>query len=267
MRATPYPQSLEVNLEPAVRPDAAAYESLVPDAETAVLLCHGFTGSPRSMRPWAEYLEAAGFSVSVPLLPGHGTSWQDANHHTWQEWFASIQEAYQRLREKHDRVYVAGLSMGGALALRLAQTHADVAGIILVNPAVASYDQRLKALGVLQHFSGSIGGIGNDIAKRTEDPSIDEYGYDRTPLKAAHSMYTGLWPRVRADLGRVSQPILYFRSRTDHCVDGASLPIIIEGVASRDVTVRILARSWHVATLDYEAEKIFTESVEWIRTH
>ena len=104
-----------------------------------VLLCHGFTGSPQSLRPWAEHLAKAGFSVSLPLLPGHGTTWQDLNRSRWPQWYAAVNVALSQLLTRCDAVVVAGLSMGGALALRLAQQRGgDVAGVILVNPAVKS---------------------------------------------------------------------------------------------------------------------------------
>src|SRR5579859_1859428 len=111
---------------------AAAGGALLPGAEpfeaapggaygrVGVLLCHGFTGSPQSLRPWARHLAEAGFRVSLPLLPGHGTRWKDLQSTTWQDWYAEVDKALRVLREDCDSVFVAGLSMGGGLALRLA---------------------------------------------------------------------------------------------------------------------------------------------------
>src|SRR5690606_8957900 len=83
-------------------------------AAVGVLLCHGFTGSPQSLRPWGEQLAAAGYSVELPRLPGHGTTWQEMNRTTWQEWYACVDEALTRLRGHCSTTFVAGLSMGGA---------------------------------------------------------------------------------------------------------------------------------------------------------
>jgi carboxylesterase len=66
-------------------------------AEVGVLLCHGFTGTPQSMRPWGEYLAARGLTVSVPLLPGHGTRWQDMQQTGWQDWYAEVDRALREL--------------------------------------------------------------------------------------------------------------------------------------------------------------------------
>ena len=105
--------------------------------EVGVLLCHGFTGSPQSLRPWGEYLAERGLSVSLPLLPGHGTRWQDMQLTGWQDWYAEVDRELRGLTARCRQVFVFGLSMGGALTLRLAARHsAAVSGIALVNPSV-----------------------------------------------------------------------------------------------------------------------------------
>ena len=78
-----------------------------------VVLCHGFTGMPGSMRPWAEALAAAGHTVRVPLLPGHGTRWQDANRRTWEQWYDELERAFDAVRANCTHTFVMGLSMGG----------------------------------------------------------------------------------------------------------------------------------------------------------
>src|SRR5258708_2716097 len=87
---------------------------------TGVLLCHGFTGSPHSLRPWAEYLAEAGLSVSVPRLPGHGTTWQEMSRTRWEDWYAEVDRGYEDLRGRSGEIFVMGLSMGACLALRMA---------------------------------------------------------------------------------------------------------------------------------------------------
>ncbi|MBA2717382.1 MAG: alpha/beta fold hydrolase [Propionibacteriales bacterium] len=227
---------------------------------TGVLLTHGFTGSPASMRPWGEHLAADGFTVSVPRLPGHGTTWRELNSTTWQDWYAEVSRSLDALRDSCEEVFVTGLSMGGCLALRLAEERGDdVAGLILVNPSVASTDKRLVALPLLKRLVPSLPGIGNDIKK----PGAEEHCYDRTPLKALDSLRQ-MWKLTREDLPKVTSPLLVFRSVEDHVVKPLSAQIITQRVSSRDVTERVLDNSYHVATLDYDADSIFTESAEFI---
>jgi len=225
-----------------------------------VLLSHGFTGQPASITPWGEALAAKGYAVEVPRLPGHGTTWQEMSTTTWEHWYAEITKTFEKLVAENDAVVVGGLSMGGALVLRLAADHPDrVAGVVVVNPAVATKRLDVKLLPVLKHVVASFPGIANDIKK----PGAEEHGYTRTPLRAAHSMMSA-WAPLVADLPRVTAPLLYFRSTEDHVVDERSQPLITGRVSSRDVTVVPLENSYHVATIDNDAEKIYEDSAAFV---
>lgn len=225
-----------------------------------VLLSHGFTGSPASMVPWGRHLADRGFAVAVPRLPGHGTTWQEMNTTGWSDWYAELERAFEKLRANCDQVVVGGLSMGGGLVLQLAADKGTaVAGVMLVNAAVASSNKQLLALPVLKRFVPSMPGIVNDIKK----PGQDEIGYHRLPLKGLYQV-TRMWKAVVPDLPKVTQPLVYFQSAEDHVIDPSSAETVLSAVSSRDTTHRMLADSYHVATLDHDAEAIFTESAEFV---
>lgn len=249
----------------AIDPHAAplsvpARPELTGGRRVGVLLSHGFTGSPFSIRPWGQHLAALGYAVEVPRLPGHGTSWQEMNRTGWSDWYAEVTRAFEKLSAENDAVVVGGLSMGGALVLRLAADHTDrIAGVVVVNPAVSTLRKDVLALPVLKHVVPAFPGIVNDIKK----PGMDEHGYPKSPLKAAASMMAG-WKTLRGDLGRITAPLLYFRSTVDHVVDESSEPLITGGVSSADVTVRRLENSYHVATIDNDAPMIFEESAAFV---
>jgi len=244
---------------------------LMPGAEafsheggaTGVLLCHGFTGSPQSLRPWADYLAAAGLSVSLPRLPGHGTTWQEMARTRWEDWFAEVDRAFQELRAWSDEIFVMGLSMGGCLALRLAERHGPaVRGLVLVNPSITA-DTRLFALApVLKLVVPSLKGIASDIKKE----QASELGYSRVPVKAAATL-PRLWRVTQQHLGELTQPVLSYQSTTDHVVGPASLALLRQALPAGQLEVRELADSYHVATLDNDAEVIFTGSLEFVRAH
>ena len=241
------------------------YADASPDAQdgqrVGVLLLQGFTGSPASMVPWGRALAERGLGVAVPRLPGHGTTWEELNRTRWADWYGEAERAFEKLRANCDQVVVGGLSMGGSLALRLAADRGrEVAGIVLVNPAVNTERKDVLALPVLKHLVGSFPGIANDLKK----PGVEEHGYTRTPLKAAHSMVSS-WKLLREDLPKVTQPMLMFLSREDHVADQSSARIIKGAVSSRDLSERMLENSYHVATLDNDAPIIFEESAEFIR--
>jgi carboxylesterase len=238
----------------------AARPELTGGKRIGVLLSHGFTGSPYSMKPWGRYLADRGYAVTVPRLPGHGTSWQQLNVTTWADWYGELARAFDTLRKENDAVVVGGLSMGGALVLQLAARHdADISGVVLVNPAVATKRKDVKLLPVLKHLVSSFPAIANDIKR----PGQDEHAYDRTPLKATHSMLSA-WPGVIEGLPRITKPVLYLRSSEDHVVDELSEGLILRGLASTDVRRSALTNSYHVATLDNDDQHIFEESAAFI---
>lgn len=229
--------------------------------DVGALLCHGFTGTPGSLRPWAEHLAAAGLTVRLPRLPGHGSTWQEMNRTHWQDWYAEVSRALDQVRGRCTTVVVMGLSMGGTLAIRLAEErHDDVDGLVLVNPALHSEDWRLRLLPVLAHLVPSLPGISSDIAM----PDVVEPAYTRTPLRALHSL-TGLWKLTKADLAKVDQPLLLFRSLTDHVVEPSNSAYLLEHVSSDEVEERLCNDSFHVATLDYDAPAIFAGSLDFSR--
>ncbi|MEV0319693.1 alpha/beta hydrolase [Streptomyces sp. NPDC050658] len=228
--------------------------------EVGVLLCHGFTGSPQSLRPWAEFLADRGLTVSLPLLPGHGTRWEDLQVTTWEDWYAEVERELHGLLERCAEVFVFGLSMGGALALRLAAKHGDaVRGVVVVNPGNKVHGLAARALPVARHLVRTTKGIASDIAKE----GSDEVGYDRVPLHAAHSLRR-FFQRVDGELPQVTQPLLLLHSPQDHVVPPVDSARVLSRVSSTDVTEILLEQSYHVATLDHDADRIFEESLAFI---
>ena len=225
-----------------------------------VLVLHGFTGSPASMRPWAQDLNGRGYAVEMPLLPGHGTTWVDGNLAGWRDWYGGAEAAFERLSADNDAVVVAGLSMGGCLTLRLAAEKQDrVAGVVVVNPWLSTSDPRLRLLPVLSRVTGSLTAHTNDI----KAPGRDEHAYDRIPAKAVATV-PQMWADVVPRLRTVTQPVLFFHSSVDHTIDQSSVQTLRDNIGTADLTDRLLEDSFHVATLDNDAPTIFEESAGFI---
>jgi esterase/lipase len=160
-----------------------------------VVLSHGFTGTPASMRPWADHLAAAGYTVRLPLLPGHGGTWQDTNRTRWPQWYAAIERAYDEVAARCDVVFAGGLSMGGTLVTRLAEQKGDaVAGLVLVNPSFGTMRLQEKLAPYISWLVRSRPSIGGDIKK----PGVEEPANDRTPVVAGASLVR-MWKVVAAD--------------------------------------------------------------------
>jgi carboxylesterase len=231
-------------------------------ARVGVVLSHGFTGTPASVRPWAEHLAAAGLTVRLPLLPGHGGRWQETNRSRWPQWYGEVERAFEEVAARSDVVVACGLSMGGCLVTRLAEVHADrIAGLVLVNPSFGTRRLDARLAPYLCWALRSWSSIGGDIKK----PGVVEPEVDRTPLIAFASL-TKLWQVTVRDLPRVTAPVLMYRSRVDHVVDSLSGELLFARATNTTVREVILENSYHVATLDHDAETIFDGSLDFIRS-
>lgn len=231
------------------------------DGPVGVLVTHGFTGQPRSVKPWARHLVEAGYRVRAPRLPGHGTRWQDLNVTRWPDWYGEVQRGYQALRSECDQVFACGLSVGGALTLRLAEQEPELLGAVVVNPSLATERRDAAFARYLAWAIPSFPGVANDVKKA----GADEGGYDRVPLKAFVSLQE-LWGLTVGALGDITCPVRLYRSRIDHVVEPRSGQLLAAGLRAPFEEI-VLEDSFHVATLDNDAPTIFDGTVDFITAH
>ena len=225
-----------------------------------VLLLHGFTGSPASMRPWAHFLNERGMTVRVPRIPGHGTKWQDLNRVKWQEWPARAEADLDALRSECEKIFIFGLSMGGANTLYVASKRAaQLSGIVLVNPMIHIPGVQIKFVEILKYLGAKRASVGDDIKK----PGVTEWGYDALPTKGVAQLHRFL-KKTRAALPSMTVPTLLFHSAEDHVLPVSNTEIILSEMAATEKVRVELDNSYHVATLDYDAERIFQASLEFI---
>ena len=228
--------------------------------KTGVLMLHGFTGSPASIKPWALAMHERGLSVCVPRLAGHGTHWSELNKVSWQDWYESVEKEFLELKKTCDQVFVAGFSVGGALALRLSQIRgSEIAGTILLNPSIYDERKRFKLVGLLSTFIPSIRGGAGDVAK----PGAPKHGYERIPLRGLNQVRK-LWEVVERDLYLVDLPLMVAYSLNDHVVHPVCSETIIDNVYSADIREVVFERSFHNVALDHDAQLLNEETMNFI---
>lgn len=231
---------------------------------SGVLLLHGFSGSPLEMTPLADALAEAGWVVCVARLAGHGTSPEDLARATWQEWVASAREAYVELRRRCSRVALAGLSMGGSLALYLAASDPPAAVVaisapIRVRPLLASASRVasrvMPVVPVLVRLS-------------PRDPEVRAYRspYRRMPLVAAGQL-EALLAETRRVLPQVRAPLLVVQGRRDWIIPRDSAQEILRLASGAPATMLWLQRSGHVVTLDRDRTVLAREVIGFLRIH
>ncbi len=232
-----------------------------PEGKIGILLVHGFTGSPAAMRPWAEFFGARGYTVRVPRLPGHGREWQDLNKVSWTEWTDLITDELQQLEKLCDKVFVFALSMGAGASLYVAAHHGErIEGLVLVNPMIHIPGLSAKFAPLIAKFRTHLPSVGGDIKR----PGVTEWAYDALPTKGVVQL-AKLLKSSRSTLGSVKAPLLLFHSVEDHILPVTNTEIIMNEIGSPRKQRIELMNSYHVATIDYDSDFIFENSLVFVR--
>jgi carboxylesterase len=237
-----------------------------PRGAVGVVVVHGFTANAISTRPLGQRLAAEGYSVEVPLLPGHGTSSRDLARTRYADWRATAALAVETLARGCEHVVVVGHSMGGTIALDLAASGAQpLAGVVPINALVLGREQLIAKLApYLQHVlpfvpRDAAGMPTDDIAK----PGVSEQSYRWVSARAAQSLIEQL-PRIRSGLATISCPALVVTSKDDHTVDPRNGAVIAEELGSSHVETLTCERSYHAPLLDYDAALVEDAIVRFI---
>lgn len=217
-----------------------------------VLMLHGLTGSPSELRPVAEALHTQGWTVSAPLLAGHGTIPADLNKTRWQDWLATAESAFADLQQKCDVVFVAGQSMGGLLALNLAMRHdSEIAGTVVYAPAVILRDKTCRLAPIAKYFVKETPKGPDDFLDKQAMARL--WSYAVNPVPAVHELLK-LIGQTKRILPQVTCPLLILHSIRDQIIDSASAQFVYKGTGSTDKQIFMLDNSGHVITLDVQWE-------------
>ena len=245
-------------------------EHLDPSAYAAdggpigVLLIHGLSGAVVETRPMGEYLAARGLTVRCPLLAGHGTTPEDLTRIHRQAWIDDVESALHDLQRRCQTVFVGGLSMGALLALWLGAQYPEIAGLILMAPAV-KFQNRLAWLVLGMRYLLKYLPPGIVPEERFGDPEAVQriWCYDVMPLWGTAEMLLIL-REVRQALPQIRQPVLIFQGQLDSYLSPRAAQITHDGVASTDKTLVYLENSGHNLLVDGEREAAWAQSYAWM---
>ena len=232
-----------------------------------VLLLHGYNDSPQSLRAMARMINARGWTVRVPALPGHGRTLQEFAASRADAWIASARAELRALQGTHAEVAVGGLSMGGAIALLLAAETPSVRAVVTFAPYLhASVPlPLLAAIAPLMALRARWipGGGGRSVRDPVAAAAMIAYrrSTPRLLVQLAQVVH-----RVRRTLGAVHQPVLVLQSREDNRIPMGSATEAFARIGSTDKTLQWSSGSGHVVTVDYGYEKIGTAAADWLET-
>ncbi len=201
-------------------------------------------------------LAAAGYTVEVPRLPGHGTTVEDMLTTSWSDWSAHAEATLRDLSTRvSGPVVVIGLSMGGALTAWLATNYpALVRGIVLINAAVEPLDGIQPMIeAAIAEGTELFPAVGGDTKN-----GVQEIGaYDAAPLRPLLSMLGAI---AAFDLAKIACPVLALTSSEDHVVPVTWFAHLAAKLPTPPRRVE-LTESFHVATIDNDASRCEIEIV------
>ena len=258
-------------VEPAERPSAAAEPAvranpapfLLEGGRVGILLLHGFSGSPAEVRLLGTYLHERGMTVSAPLLPGHGTTPRDLDDCVWVDWLAAGRHAHEDLRSRCEAVFLGGFSLGAAIAAHLAAEDSGSSGFLAYAPAILPTAWWRAVIPIARLIGRQFPVPVQDVL----DPAAKEllWSYPTYSLRAARE-FVRLVVATRPILGKVTCPLLVFRSLRDRTVPPASARFLYEGVSSADKELISLRESGHVMLVDREWRTAAARSWDFVRS-
>lgn len=212
------------------------------------------------MRPIASVLLERGIRTRAPWMAGHAGGHLALEQTGHEDWVELARKELAALREEHDRVYLCGVSMGGLVSLRLAQTEA-VDGLVTVGVPLALSAPTRFLLPLVRRFVRFRNKTGSDI--REPDAWARHPGLDAMPLASVAELIR-LQAIVKADLAQVTAPILVSHGRLDRTAHPRDAEQIYAQVASRQKEILYLDRSGHVSTVDYDGEALALAAGEFL---
>ena len=232
-----------------------------------VLLLHGGGDTPQVLEQLARHLHVHGFAVRVPLLSGHGRHLSALAASSARQWHADVQREFEALRAKHDRVAIVGLSMGGALALKLAsERHVDA--LVLLAPYVAM-PTFARGMAATSHAWGWLLPYFSSLGTRSiRDPAAAAraLGHGILTPAALRGLYDVVNDAIEA-LPRVTTPALVIQSREDNRIPQESTERGFARLGSAEKKLIWTEGAAHVITVDFGHEQVFEMTTDWLTAH
>ena len=230
-------------------------------ANIAFLLIHGFSAAPDEVTTLGEFLEEQGIASFAVRLAGHATSPEDLAHTTREEWYSSAIRGLDVVRSwKPKLLLVAGLSMGGLLALMLAAREPEIDGVVTISPAISIPSGIAKLLPILKHIKRF---RDVDLEKTAKLYDVPRTKYPREPLSAIHELFR-LASDVRKEMRKVTIPILILQSAQDKTVSPDSGRIAFESVSSERKELRMIEGAEHVIPCHHTRTKAYPLILKFI---
>ena len=230
----------------------------------AVLFIHGWTTTPYELRRLGKYLNENGYTISAPMLRGHGTVPKDLEDVKWKDWITDLKKDYEKLKNNHDKVYIAGTSMGANLAIMLAEKHPEISGLVLM-----AMPYRIKAEKISLFLAKILRKFGK-YHRKFYPPTFGVsttltriISYQTYPVDSALETFD-LIKKSRKIISAINQPCFLLQSSSDHVVDKKSMENIYNLIGSKIKKKKYINQAYHTFISDIKNEHVFEEILNFL---
>jgi carboxylesterase len=241
------------NIDGTIKPGNEGF--VIGNGSIGVVLTHGLGASPYEVKELAKYLSERNLTVYAVRLDGHGTSVDDLTDVSWENWYKNYKDAYHSLKQSKEKVFVGGMSLGGALALRLAEDE-NVAGVISLAPALIQGDERANWAWLFKWFT--------KYSSRNISKELKPYYYDKFLVSSVAEMNL-LAKETKRNLNQIDEPILIMQYNQDYRISPQSSQLVYESVSSKNKELDWINGTGHVFLLDDGKEVYFEKIYSFIK--
>lgn len=237
-----------------------------PDFSTGIVISHGYKSSPSEIKELSYYLHERGINVYGVRLEGHGTLSEDMRESTWEEWYDSFNRGFAAMRQVSEKLFVAGFSTGGLLAiLATVRKLNKVEGLIVINAALELQDIRVNyVVPTLNRMNDFLSLFNADLEYVESEPEFPEFNYSRNYIKSLNQLYE-LMQECSSSLPLVTAPTLVVQADKDPVVKPESAQKIMEKINSKHKELKMLPFSRHVIVLGEEKTQVFERVYDFMQ--
>lgn len=239
-----------------------------PDFDTGIVLSHGYKSSPSEVKELAAYLHERGINVYGVRLKGHGTVSEDLKDTSWEQWYDSFNRGFAAMRQVSKKLFVAGFSTGGLLALLATGRNLNkVDGLIVINAALQLQDIRVDYLvPTFNKLNDFLSIFNADLEYVETDAEYPEFNYIRNYITSLEQLRL-LMQECKEILPSVTAPILIIQAENDPVVKPQSAGMILKNISSKEKELKKFEYSRHVIVLGKGSNKVFESVCKFIYKH
>ncbi len=229
-------------------PQIKGVETRPERANVAFLLVHGFCAAPDELQTLGKFLNDRGIASFAVQLAGHGTTPDDLKKTTWKDWYKSIEDGFNHVKSWNPKhLFVAGISMGGALSILLTSVNDGIDGLVLIAPALKIDGMLPKLVPILKYFMKD---REIDVVKVQEQYDVKRTKYEREPVSTFHELFK-LQKQARKKMKNISIPTIIIQGTDDKTINPANGKIALDGISSTDKKLFMIEGGEHVISCHF----------------